>query len=437
MREFTLNAEQTEALDKLSSFSESKNFFVLKGYAGTGKSTVIAEWVKRMTTRPDNLPEGKIWRRPNICLTAPTNKASNVLSDKASEIKLAVECSTIHSLLNLRMVWQKDKQVLVPSRSDDGTGFEDYDYVVIDECSMINEELLQYILDAQEFAGNKVIFMGDPCQLPPVKEKESASFTIVKEPMELTQVMRQADGSNILPLSLYLRDLIIAGGKAYPSKIFTFVDGKTVDYKPAKDNLDDILDWMEATHYDDAWDTRHIAWTNRVVDSWNDMIRDRIYGSDRDEWMADENIVTTSPVLDPVESRVVYSTDTMLTIRGNISESSLDGVPVWKIPVKSEQGKRFILRVVQKRGQKTYADKKAALLQEAKSNKAWRPFYAFCESFNSIKPAHSMTAHRSQGSTFDEVYVSLDNILQNPRRKESLQCLYVAATRPRTRLVFV
>lgn len=436
MTNFTWTDQQTEALDKLSSFSKDSNFFVLKGYAGTGKSTVIAEWVKRMMERPDDLPEGKIWCRPSICLTAPTNKASNVLADKAKETKLQVECSTIHSLLNLRMVWQKDKQVLVPNKRDDGEGFADYDYVVIDECSMINEELLQYIIDARESADNKVIFMGDPCQLPPVKEKESASFTLVKEPSELTQVVRQAEGSSILPMSFYIRDLILSGGKQYPAKIYSFVDGKTVCHEPAKDYEFEILGRIDEAHSNEE-DVRHIAWTNAVVDTWNDRIRDYIYGLDRDEWINGELIVTTSPVLDPVESFVVYSTDTLLTIIGEPKEKVNMGVPCWIIPVKSETGKRAKLTVVQKAGQKMYADQKSGLLKDAKENKKWRPFYAFCELFNSIKPAHSMTAHRSQGSTFDEVFISLDNILQNPRRKESLQCLYVAATRARHKVTFI
>ena len=160
---FKLNEEQTDTLSALSNFDHS---YVLKGYAGTGKTTVITHWVQQVRQRPDDV-DILDWHAPKIVLTAPTNKATNVLKDKAKEIKLPVYVQTIHSLLSLKLVWRKSEQVLQQDSygSDD---FGEYDYVVIDEASMLNEELMDYIRAAVDAHHNKVIFMGDPCQLPPI-----------------------------------------------------------------------------------------------------------------------------------------------------------------------------------------------------------------------------------------------------------------------------
>ena len=422
---FKLNEEQTDTLSALSNFDHS---YVLKGYAGTGKTTVITHWVQQVRQRPDDV-DILDWHAPKIVLTAPTNKATNVLKDKAKEIKLPVDVQTIHSLLSLKLVWRKSEQVLQQDSygSDD---FGEYDYVVIDEASMLNEELMDYIRAAVDAHHNKVIFMGDPCQLPPINETESQSFGESDDLSELTTIMRQGKGNPIQELGVYLRTLILANHQAYPSKLFEFIDDKNILHLPVAEFEDSIL---SAFTEEDRGDIRHVAWTNRVVDSWNDQIRDRIYGFDREEWTKGEQIVTTAPVMDTAERRVVFTTDTLLKIQREPTVTVKIGVECWKLWCKNQ-----MLYVPTRDSKPQFLKIKDTLLREAKADrKRWRKFYEFMEAFAQIKPAHSMTVHRSQGSTFDDAYVSYQNILTNPRRKESLQCLYVACTRPRSRLILV
>lgn len=430
MTEFKFTTDQEFALEQLTGF---KDYYNLKGYAGTGKTTVITHWVQQMREPPDNAP--RFWRAPKIVLTAPTNKATGVLKNKAEELDLPVDVSTIHSLLSLKMKWKEDEQVLVKDEKGDDN-FSAYDYVVVDECSMIDEELLGYICRAQKACDNKVVFMGDPCQLPPINEKGSRTFNVPAS-TELTTVVRQGKGNPIVDLSMYLRDLILSDYKGYPNKLFDFVDDKAILYKPLADNQDEILD---AFAHSEA-DIRHVAWTNKVVDSWNDKIRDRIYGFDREDWVAGEFIVTTAPVIDRFEEGILFSTDTLLEIDDQPERMiEIPDFPDWRIDhwkihvTKTRQP----LYVVAKEGWAAWRKKKEELLAEAKKDrKKWRKFYEFMEFWASIKPAHSLTVHRSQGSTFDQVYVSFGNILQNPRKREALQCLYVAVTRPSKRLILV
>ena len=410
---FKLSDQQQFAMTDLTG---TEDFYCLKGYAGTGKTTVITHWIKEENPR-------------SVVLTAPTNKATNVLREMARKHPLDVEVRTIHSLLSLKLKWQQDEQVLVQDDYGDDN-FGDYQWVVIDECSMLDQEMMAYIRNAQHNAGNKVIYMGDPCQLPPIADEgESLSFAPPAQ-SELTTVMRQADGNPILELSKYLRKLILSDRPHYPDKIFSFVDDKHILYHPVTQYEDEIL---QAFHDVSDKDIRHMAWTNKVVNSWNDKIRDKIYGFDREDWTEGEQIVTTAPVMDQHESTVMFTTDTLLKIQREPKETIHKEVPCWILQCRHRR-----LYVPTREAGKAFREEKGKRLAAAKADKKqWRKFYEFIEAFAQVKPAHSLTVHRSQGSTFDDVYVSFANILSNPNRKESLQCLYVACTRPRNRLFLV
>lgn len=420
------NPQQEEALTRLDG---AKGFFVLKGYAGTGKTTVITYWMRKIR---EQRIRGKV---PTICLTAPTNKATRVLKEKAQQINLPADVSTIHSLLGLKMKWVKDEQVLIPDPRGENR-FGDYDYVIIDECGMVGlDPLLKEIQKAQDRAGNTVIYMGDPCQLPPVNEKDSETF-LPEDQMELTQVMRQSGDNPIVDLSIYLRGEILGPRPRYPSKILEFVDNKHIFLKPLRDHQEEILEEFVQAELEGR-DVRHVAWTNKVVDAWNNVIRDKVYGADRNEWNEGESIVTTAPVMNPHEEGIIFTTDTLLEIIDTPREELVNEVPVWILLVSA--GREAVeIAVVTNQGGKEFNRRKNELLEKAKGDKReWQKFYRFMESFAYVKPAFSMTVHRSQGSTFDDVYVSYGNILQNPRKKEALQCLYVAITRPRSRLILV
>lgn len=429
---FQLNEEQALAFDQLSDFTDC---YVLKGYAGTGKTTVITRWVEMVRKRPKDLAPDEFWRAPTIVLTAPTNKAAGVLRKMAKEINLPVDVSTIHSLLSLKMVWRKDVQVLEQDRYGDDT-FGDYTHVVVDECSMLDKEMMNYIRAAQESHSNKIVFMGDPCQLPPISEPGSESFEESEEKMELVQVMRQAKDNPILDLTFYLRTLILETPRQYPADLLAFVDNKHILHLPVAAQENNILDAF-AQAEENELDIRHVAWTNKVVDAWNNQIRDRIYGFDREEWVKGEMIITRAPVMRGKGElkEIIFTTDTLLTIKSEPIKAMHKNIPCWRFMCN---GHWLYVPEQSDEANKTFAEEKDSLLRAAKANRRdWWKFYDFIEAFAQVKPAHSLTVHRSQGSTFDDVYVSYQNILANPNRKESLQCLYVAVTRPRSRLILV
>lgn len=411
----TLNTGQQEAVAALNG---EETEFLLKGYAGTGKTTTIVQWLNELEDK-------------KVVFTAPTNKATNVLKEMAQELEVPVDTCTIHSLLALKMRWKDGQQILAQDERDEPR-YADYDIVVVDECSMLSQELMNYLRAAQGYAPKtKLIFMGDPCQLPPIGEDESESFA-VEPSIELTEVVRQNPGP-IVDCATYIRGLILHCKPGYPSKIWDYTDQDSpqLTYAPAAKHENEILDSV-ANPGDE--DIRILAWTNKLVDEWNHKVRCVVHQTDSPpEWSKGEHVVTLGPVMNPQESEIIFSTDTLLRLHKEPEEAEREGIPCWKLVAR---GRSFF--VVQAQAKTLWHQKREELLAAAKADKKqWRNFYRFMETFALVRPAHAMTVHRSQGSTFDRVYLCLNNITANPRKREMLQCLYVALTRARKQVILI
>ena len=92
--ELRLTASQQKAITKLWQFIHSPNhFFLLAGYAGTGKSTIVFAVIKELV---------RLGKR--VAITAPTNKAVEVVRNIAIKQGLSVDCLTIHQLMGLSIV---------------------------------------------------------------------------------------------------------------------------------------------------------------------------------------------------------------------------------------------------------------------------------------------------------------------------------------------
>ena len=145
--------DQEAAIASMQGFFEplmgGKKFFLLSGYAGTGKTFTITEFVKGLDSDV------------RVILTAPTNKAVRVLDRMAEKAGLVVDTGTIHSLLGLVLSYEKEKQVLKKKRA---STISKYDLVIVDECSMVGEELWHTIEGSLINHSTQVIFVGDERQ---------------------------------------------------------------------------------------------------------------------------------------------------------------------------------------------------------------------------------------------------------------------------------
>ena len=160
------------------------NFFALSGFAGTGKTFLMREVIKRFAAS-----------HAQFAFTAPTNKAAKVLRGVTGS------ACTIYSLLGLRIEKNGELKELVTGKSP--IELDSLDAVFLDEASMINQNLMKVLREESKRNAFKVIFMGDSAQLPPVGEVTSPVWQLDNGAM-LTQVMRH--DNQILELVTEIRE---------------------------------------------------------------------------------------------------------------------------------------------------------------------------------------------------------------------------------------
>lgn len=184
MKNITLNVDQKNALNVVIEALSNNKPAAIIGAAGTGKSTMAAE-VARVAKAKLGIAE--------VVYMAPTNKAALVLQEKCGS------GYTIHS-----SIYKYD---------DEGNHFVNYDkdaiknsLLIVDEASMVGEKLLRDLRSFVEYNNDRLLFLGDPFQLPPVKDGEAEIFNLECQ-ATLNQIMRQANGSEILDYATCLRSV--------------------------------------------------------------------------------------------------------------------------------------------------------------------------------------------------------------------------------------
>lgn len=167
--------------------TKDKQVFRLFGFAGTGKTTIarhLAEGLNGSTVYAAFTGKAALMMRRNGCVGA----------------------STIHSLI-YKTVEHGDGLVTFEWNPDSEAA--DADLIVIDECSMVGNELA---LDLLRF-GKPVLVLGDPAQLPPVKD--GGYFTDAKPDVMLTEIHRQARDNPIIALATSVRQGEVLGYGTY------------------------------------------------------------------------------------------------------------------------------------------------------------------------------------------------------------------------------
>jgi exodeoxyribonuclease-5 len=173
--------EQDRALKEVARWLEtraSSQVFRLFGYAGTGKSTLARHLA-------DSVDGG-------VVFAAFTGKAALVMRSKGCK-----DARTIHSLIYRAADTETEEPSFILNEDSDAAKAK---LIVIDECSMVDEELGRDLLSF----GKKVLVLGDPAQLPPVKG--GGFFTEAEPDVMLTEVHRQAADNPIIRLSMNIRE---------------------------------------------------------------------------------------------------------------------------------------------------------------------------------------------------------------------------------------
>ena len=197
-----LTQEQQDVYNELVDFlkSDKETELLLVGYAGTGKTTLVAKFIN------DIIRTGL---SKKIVMAAPTHKAVNIAKSKLfgskedyERMEKIINIMTVHRLLNYQSyIGQEGEKFFAKGKIDPNWSI--YDLVVVDECSMLSNQIITDIkgqLEKNAINGVKILYVGDPAQLPPVNQTDSKIFDGSVRKLVLDKIIRTSN-QKIMELS--------------------------------------------------------------------------------------------------------------------------------------------------------------------------------------------------------------------------------------------
>lgn len=255
--------------------------------------------------------------------------------------------------------------------------------------------------------------MGDPAQLTPVKSQGTPVFDAHFNGAALTQVVRQASGNPIVDLSTRFRETVNTG------EFFSFTpDGTHIQYLPRDEFNAAILrefsrpDWRYQ-------DSKILGWTNKCVIAYNHAVRDHVKGDPEfavgDYAMCNKFITV---------NRMAIKTDQLVQITSISPDCHELDVP----------GNIFTLDYkINVFGPKSLAEKNARLKQ-ARAVEDYLDIERI-DNWVDLRAAFAQTVNKSQGSTYDRVFIDLDDISRVTNGNTMARLLYVGISRARHQVI--
>lgn len=473
--QIVLTDAQSAALGTLTRFACGETdhaMALMEGHAGTGKTTLVGRLLRATT-------------QLKVAVAAPTNKAVRVLREKIMAAGVAVDDApvepggwdrrarpgyvsfgSIHSFLGLQLAEREDgtqecKAARAPS-------LHEYDLVIVDECSMIGMELFQRIVVSRREA--LVLFVGDSAQLPPVEPGENISptFSRVQLKITLSEVVRQAADNPIIALSIMIRQAIEADRRVDPvamASVLPPLPSKAGLVAGDARTVTDFALWEIRA----GRDARVVAFTNAAVQGYNFRIHEALHGVTERPFVIGERVIVHQQC-DALETDAEGRPDGASTTLITSEEATVRQVierrhPLWQeIPAcqlvlerddkdtvsvyMADRPADIDLEVSEQFGEWRRLKRQAEALAaqgrhreaneareqaKAASGKAW----ALRRAYAPLRHAYAVTAHKSQGSTFDTAVVDYKDLARMRSAFGFNRALYVATTRASQHLAIV
>lgn len=441
--EIKLSDEQIKAIERLKEFvlEDTERCISLVGSAGTGKTRCIKYFI-------DFLDEKHI----KYILAAPTHKAKLVLENMSGR-----EAETIHRLLALSPdidIFELDfKELQFKSRGE--PRFPAHGVVIIDEASMISDDLFDALITRAKEYGTKIVFQGDIKQLNPVKQNGHSKVFSLENMITLTKIFRQSDKNGVMPYLNILREK--------PLRIDEFKtnigsEGSLIVSETPKEFLKDMLENVQTCiDTEDTMFAKVTAWTNKRVDAWNNKIRACLFKDAADRLVNKREIITACDNFtynnydffnssDYIVDDVQYKCTKFLPNFGEVNGIILDLYDT----VYNDTADVFVItenKRVRSLLAETIEDLRIRAIKASKvTKKYWKDYFALINSFasfvdlkhenrtikkNTFTYGYAVTTHKLQGSSITNMFVDLMDICKNEDPEELRQLEYVALSRTR------
>lgn len=468
-----LNVDQTNAFDAILTFLTKSNAdaFVLKGYAGTGKTFLVKRILEYITSTYPNR---------SIAITAPTNKAVKVLQQDApfdtehsagpifkdlfnGENRLTY--CTIHKLLGIKenLDYETGKQTFVADKYNK-SDIKNYKYLIVDEVSQLDDVLCKDIM--KHCKKIKIIFMGDPAQIPPIKRldcipfRKQVEFTF--EQAELFEIMRQKGDHPIVDAAFLIRNNLTIAQPIPEIKTILNAAGNGIVYINAETERATIRPLLDAYFNCQAFmaDSNYakvICWKNNNTDYLNHIVREVLYGKNVNAYMLGEKLIANSPifkessdnhfnknqwVIQMRTSEEMVITDIQVitkkytegrhTLYAKVYECTID---IYDFTKKGNIEKTiYIMHEDSAVEYKALKDSTLAMAKVVKNGLAWVSYYNILKWSADVCYNYAITAHKAQGSTYTNVILIEENIDLNKNVVERNRIKYTSYSRPTNKL---
>lgn len=438
--DFKPNDDQRTALNQIKTFINDKEskVFVLSGAAGTGKTSIMKAVISYINSYLGNFQ-----------LLAPTGRAANIIGKKSN-----FNSSTIHShIYNISEVKDQSGKVIKLRfhRKKNEKSYKEVFFV--DESSMISEkpgESDSFISEnslLHDFMGyvkagnvdNKVIFIGDKFQLPPVDSNESRAldvqylsgeFNVKVNSFELKQVMRQSNESYILDNAHLIKESII-NKKIIPE--LNYCDIVNSDNK-----IDKYVNDIKSKGFSNSI---VLAWKNKVIEDINNEVRKLLYADSQKQINIGEHLILSSSYYSKDRYIANGSFVKVIEIIGGveiIGETKFIKVRLINTDNNEELSGTYIVNL-------DYLENGHESINAESKNVLWRERYKVNRDLQvsknkkddeylsalELRYAYAVTVHKSQGGEWDNVYL----FPEVPNTNDSKRLLYTAVTRAKKELI--
>ena len=441
---FEPNEEKTGLFDALGAFlvsREDRKAFILRGYAGTGKTSVVSALIRAM--------EGL--KQPCVLL-APTGRAAKVLSRYSGapaytihkkiyrQNQLGIEAFSLSDNLHKNTLFIVDEASMLSGNRDNG--------VFGSGCLL--DDLVRYVYNGQ---GCSLLLLGDDAQLPPVGSINSPAldadymahnYRLSVNGYRLTVVARQALDSGILSEATRIREGVVLPTEAYKVQ----ANGKDIIRVPGEEVIERL---EESWKYVGAEETLIIARSNKMTNLYNQGVRARVLWKEDELSNGDRVMVSKNNYFwtkDYKDLEFLANGD-MLEIKRLTGMHELYGFHFAKASLRSVDYDWEIEALVWLETLTTDSPEANYMLQkelfariaedypEIRNKKELvkkiyeSPYYNALQ----IRYAYCVTCHKAQGGQWKHVYIDSGltdewmNGLEEAERREYLRWLYTAVTR--------
>lgn len=462
----TYNKEQQSAIVNAVSFlktnTDPTQYYVIEGKAGTGKTTIAKEILKEFEDE-------------QIYVAAVSHKAKGVIKSSFGDDTRGKKFFSIAGLLGMKGINDNNTQTTkfqvglkVPLLDNPPA------LLVIDEASMITEDVLKKIIDINSSLSRpfQMLFLGDIGQIQPIRDEQSEFYRTHKDLLnkksdifnskhksKLITRVRQGEANPILPYADYFWENsqkenpelnptqhIVRNNQITDkgSLLFSNSEGEVLNsvIKAVKNAVEKGL-------------TNHVKIVTYHVNEkteLNQKIHEALFGKDSDYSKGDMLILNSPYDLPDVNATMENSSEIQIK---RIQDEDTDEFGVHTLYLETNgtaytrtgnEQKDCVIQVVSRNDIGLYNQKLQELASYAKrqtnralKKQAWSDFWEYKGRYADVDFGYAITAHKSQGSTYDIVVVDEKDIMGTTAtsNQEKSELIYTALTRPRKTAIVI